>query len=528
MAPRIEPVNRNVEIIQPNADEPKTNQPQTLRVNDMSETDRNLFLRQNNLGADTLRLSLFARLDQTGAVPTYAPPPATPPVDPKKVEDAVNTIKNRLSEGFTDWDVTHGDLTDIQNTFKNLNREEANEVFRRLSDDDIGKWVGELNGWNGSYSREEKQRLFGELAGKLNGENLARLAGFLGSDGFDLGDLGRAVAQNASSDVKVDFVRRMAGSVENNRAAAEAVAEVISGLQNDPAALDRALGSLSDTQLQKLMEKISVHGYAVSSPYGSAYTTEYKGELLAKMLGAVARSNNPEVKARVFHLAAQHLKSIEDAPNFLPANAIIGKNDAAARIRDGLTNLINSDPVGIMTSLEHNYRNGEGITAYVKSMLDAGKTTELGNIIAKLSKGNDLRGDPLARFGQQVRGTDGNPHYQNAQVLGYFAGALFAAAKQITSNRSKQADMLKNIFGTIAGAAGAANPASGVASSILNGLTSQIVNEVTDGLNRGTMSMEEALEKLIFPRNPTTGESYEGAAEADYDSAFSRVVLRNQ
>jgi hypothetical protein len=75
---------------------------------------------------------------------------------------------------------------------------------------------------------------------------------------------------------------------------------------------------------------------------------------------------------------------------------------------------------------------------------------------------------------------------------------------------------------------GAANPTSGVVSSVLNGLTQAIVNEVTDGLNKGTMDMEEAIEKLPFPRNSETGAIYEGAAEADFDSAFSRVVLRNQ
>lgn len=83
-----------------------------------------------------------------------------------------------------------------------------------------------------------------------------------------------------------------------------------------------------------------------------------------------------------------------------------------------------------MTSLEHNARNGEGISAYVKSMLNGGKTAELGQFVARLSKGNDLTGDPLARFGTQIKGTDGNPHYQNAQVLGYFAGALFAGASK--------------------------------------------------------------------------------------------------
>ena len=88
--------------------------------------------------------------------------------------------------------------------------------------------------------------------------------------------------------------------------------------------------------------------------------------------------------------------------------------------------------------------------------------------------------------------------------------------------------MLKNIFGTIAGATGAANPASGVVSSVVNGLTQAVVNEVTDGLNKGTMDMQEAIEKLLFPRNTETGALYEGAAEADFDSAFNRVVIRNQ
>ena len=519
MALKVDGVNRNQETFKPQSAQPQNNKPQTADVNFLSDTDRNLFVRQNNLGGDTLRISLFARFDDGGGAPA---------ADPKKIEDAVNSIRGSLSEGFLDWDVTHGDLENIQRQFQGLNAGEANQVFQRLSDGDLEKWVSELNGLSGSYSREEKQQLFNELAGKLNGANLARLARALGSDGFDAGDLGRAIGQNAPAQTKVDFVREMAGSVEASRGASAAVAEVISGLGNDPAALDRALGSLSDTQLQKLMENLTVNGYSVNSPFGSAYTIEYKGELLAKMLDAVSRSQNADVKARVFNAAALQLKKIEEAPNLMPSTAIIGKNDAAARIRDSLTNVLNSDTVGIMTSLEHNARNGEGITAYVKSMLNAGKTTELGNFVARLSKGNDLTGDPLARFGTQMRGTDGNPHYQNAQVLGYFAGALFAGAKQITGDRTKQADMLKNIFGTIAGATGAANPTSGVVSSVLNGLTQGIVNEVTDGLNKGTMDMQEALEKLLFPRNTNTGALYEGAAEADFDSAFSRVVLRNQ
>ena len=518
MAPKVDAVRAKQEIIKPKIQEPTVLRQETTRVNFLNEQDKNLFLRQNNLGADTLRISLFARVPDDGGGSVAA-------ADPKKVEDAVNSIKSSLSEGFTDWDVTHGDLNNIRDTFRNLNAAEANQVIERLSDGDIQKWVDELGGINGGFNREEKQQLFKELAGKLSGANLSRFAEALGDDGFEAQDFGRAVGQNASAQTKVDFVRNMAGSVERRDGASEAVAEVIAGLGNNPAAMNQAIGALSDTQLQKLMENISVKG--ISSPMGG-YTIEYKGELLSKMLDAVAKSNDPDVKARVFNAAAMQLKSIEDSPSIIPGTAIIGKGDAAARIRDSLTNVINSDTVGIMTSLEHNYRNGEGITAYAKSMLNGGKTSELGQIVARLSKGNDLTGDPLARFGTQVRGTDGNPHYQNAQVLGYFAGALFGGAKQITGDRTKQADMLKNVFGTIAGGVGALNPPAGIASSIVNGLTQTIVNQVTDAVNNGTMDMQEALQKLLFPRNTETGALYEGAAEADFDSAFSRVVLRNQ
>src|SRR5215204_3637485 len=246
MALKVEPVKQNQDDLNRRIVEPQINKPQTADVSCLPDADKNLFLRQNRLGAETFKLSLLARFDEGGGAR------GVPAADPKKVEDAVNSIKQSLSEGFLDWDVTHGDLNNIRDTFKNLNAEEANQVFQRLSDDDLQKWVDELNGLNGSFSREEKQQLFGELAGKLNGANLARLARVLGSDGFDAGDLGRAIGQHSSAQTKVDFVHEMAGSLEANRGASEAVAEVIGGLQNDPAALERAIGSLSDTQLQKL------------------------------------------------------------------------------------------------------------------------------------------------------------------------------------------------------------------------------------------------------------------------------------
>jgi hypothetical protein len=518
----VDTVKRNLEI-KPKTGETKTSTPPQAFAN--SQKDK-LF------GGNLLQAKLNNQINaqqNNGNLKTFSSVVAKAPViDEKKVNDAVKTIKNRLSLGLLDWNVTHGDLKDIQKTLQGLNKDETNAVFKKLSDSDLKNWADELDGVFGSFSTAEKKQLFNELSEKLDVDQLSRMTNALGDAG-NIQSLADSVANKASDETKVGFINRLKGMVETNEGSAKAVAELIAGLGNNPKALEGVLNGLSQTQLQAVMKAASqeeIHSSPGSGRFGgggSIYTT-FDPKPLADMISAVSKTGNAELKAKVFQAGANELKRIEDAGGLL--NPVAGQKDSAKMVRDSLTNLLRSDTNGIMTNLEHNFRNGDGITAYSKSMLNAGETKELGNIIAKLSKGNDLKGSPLTRFGSQVSGTDGKPHYQSAQVLGYFAGALFSGAKQITSDRSKQADMLKNVFGTIAGATGAANPPAGVASSIVNGLTSAIVGEVTDGLNKGTMDMQEALDKLIYPRN-TRGNTYEGAAEADYDSAFSRVVLRN-
>lgn len=529
MPPRLDGTNFNPEIFKPKPVEPKIEKPKLPETKVLPNADRNLFLGQSNLGGNALKINLFARFDQNnvGGFPQLPQLPQLPPVSPidaEKVSAAVDSIKDRLSQSWTDWDVSHSDLTGIQETFQNLNPAEADEVFNGLSESDLNAWANELDGAGGGFDGDEKKALFDELAGKLNDQNLARFVNALG-DEENIQSLADSVANNASTETKVGLINTMTGLVETNEKSAIAVAELIGGLGNDTAALDGVLNGLSQPQLSAIIKAASQEEIETPLFSNTVYTT-FDPSPLVDMLNAVSNSSNPELKANVFQAASLELKRIEEAGGlFVPA---VGKEDASKQVRDAMTGLLNSDTTGIVRELEHNFRNGDGITAYVKSMLNAGETAQLGNTIAQLSKGNTLTGDPLARFGEQVTGTDGNPHYQNAQVLGYFAGALLAGAKQITGDRTKQADMLKNVFGTIAGATGAANPAAGVASSVVNGLTSAIVTEITDGLNKGTMDVEEALNQLIFPRSTATGDTYEGAAEADYDSAFSRVVLRNQ
>lgn len=477
---------------------------------------------------DVIKTQLNYQLDNNGTNQVYLPYVAknsnqTQSPNPLKVDGAVERIQRSLTQKWNDWDVTKGDLNNIRNEFRNLNDAEANAVFDELSENDLNRWTSELNGLNGGYNTEEKKQLFDELAGQLDAGNAARFLNAL--DGQeDKQAFSNSYAQNASDSEITSLIRGTAPNAPNNENSAIIVAELISGLEGNPQALERALGNMTQSQIDAVVKEATQRELH-TNPYSGTVSVTNDPEPLANLLEAVATSNNPEIKARFFESAANELSTIENSGNLLAPT--FGKREDAAEIRDALTKLLQSDTTGIMRELETNFRNGKGITAYAKSMLNAGENEELGNIIARLSKGNDLTGNPLDRFGTRVNGTDGNPHYNNAQVLGYFAGALFSGAKQITGDRAKQADMFKNVFGTIAGAAGTANIPAGIASSVLNGLTSEIVNSVTDSLNKGTMDLEEALESLLFPRNTNTGELYEGAAEADFDSAFSRVVLRN-
>lgn len=449
---------------------------------------------------------------------------ASQPIDRRRVEEAVDKIKENLEQGFFN-DVTHSDLREIEDTFRGLSPAEANAVFSRLTNDELQTWTDELNSIApfglGGYDRGEKQRLFNLLASKLDGNNLARFANALDEAG-DGQLFGAAIAARASDRAKEQFIRAAAARAQNDPTTAVAVAEAIGGLRNNPAALQRALSGLTQSQINKIVEAATQKREYY---HEAGVTVSYDAGPLGRMLNAVSAIRDPHIKARFFEPAAQQLREIEETNTGLGIAVL--KGDSARQVRSGLTNILNSDTTGVVAELERNFRDGKGITSYLKSMLNSGQERQIGRMISRLLEGNDHSQNPITRFGTQVRGTDGKPHYDNAENVGYFLGGIHAAARQITGNRERQANIIKNIFGTIAGAVGAAGPETGVPAAIINGLTTAIVDDVVSRLNDRTISLRDALRELAFPRDPRTGQPYEGAAEGFYDSAVGRVIDAN-
>src|SRR5690606_40262333 len=257
----------------------------------------------------------------------------------RDISNAVDTVKDRLDQGIFDWDVTHGDLTDISRTVADLSPEERNELVSELSDDDLKNWTQEIDGLNGSLSAQERQDLFDQLAEGLDGKQLTRLVeAFDGSPG-GRDALGAAVADHASPEAKVAFVEAMAGSIDADYSASQGrwgnaetavVGNVLASLSNDPEALAQALGTLSDSQLRDVME-VGLGRTYIASPYSAS--TSVNPSVTAAIISGAAAVDDPALKARVFEIGSQQIGEIRDNT----INPMGGDDAPAAAITEALT-----------------------------------------------------------------------------------------------------------------------------------------------------------------------------------------------
>lgn len=451
------------------------------------------------------------------------------------VNDAVNTVRDNLSEGWTDWDVSHGDLLENNRVLAGLTPEQRNEAIAKLGDGDLDKWADEIHGTLGDLSASERQDLFNTLAEGLDGEQLARVTAAFEGHGGSIAELGQAIADRAPATVRVDYVERMAGQTtsgdqhdidvglgysNSTRTDPEAIAvgKVLASLSDDPASFDRAVAKLSDKQLDAVLESAAGSSMTtVSGGYSSSTSVDYDPALLAGIVNAAARSDDAATKARIFEGAADQLQDIQDAGGlFTP---YVGQKDDISAVADAMGNLLDSDPNGIVTQLRtSNDPSGQAMVSYTAGLLASGQEDRVRDTIVRLQQGNDGAGNAYDAFKDPVV----------SRNLGYFTGATAAAINDVTSGREAEADMLKNIFGAGFGAAGAANPAAGVIASVGNGITAQAIDSIVDAVAEGDKELKQALYELGIPRDASGAINDEGAGVDSYNAAFAAVAEANR
>ena len=250
-------------------------------------------------------------------------------------------------------------------------------------------------------------------------------------------------------------------------------------------------------------------------------------EPLANLLEAVSTlsgEGSAKEKARLFEMGANKITQIRDEAN---SNGVVPfglgtyyGQPAEDLIRNSLTKILDSDTTGVMTQMETLNRKGKGMTAYIKSMINSGEKDQLATFINRLQRGNDLSQNPIENFTKKTTDAEGNEYFRNASIMGYFTGSIISATEQITGDRTKQAEIIKGIFGNVLSLADA-----GKGGTVIGAASSQIVNDITERLNKGNIELAEALTELTYPRT-SNGEPYEGSAERDYDIAVGRVLDR--
>ncbi|WP_149196394.1 hypothetical protein [Luteimonas suaedae] len=434
------------------------------------------------------------------------------------IDDAVNTIQDRLSQGLLDWDVSHGDLTDISSTLSGLTPSERNQVVSQLEADDLKNWAQEVHGNMGSLSAGERQDLFKNLAEGLDGEQLTRVVNAFESEGLgdSVRELGTAVATHADSATKTDFVSHMAdrtNSGDDNynpepthkndvtdtlRADpdAQAVAEVLGSLEGDD--FDTAVGHLDGAQLDAVLQA-GIYQAETSTRNGNI--TNFDSTVATRIVEAAATSNDPSVKGAVFTAAAERLELIQKGGD---NGAVIGDIGVDSRhepartgLSDAMLGLLQSDTNGVVTEIRTQYDlSGTSLTTLNRELIGAGREADIRNVILQLQQGNDGGGNAY----ETVAGSD-----VVARNLGLFTGSAVNAISDLNTERKDQAETLKGIFGTAYGAAGAANPGAGVIASVGNGITTSAINSIIGRFESSdgdtATELAQAFYELSIPRD---------------------------
>ena len=460
----------------------------------------------------------------------------------------IQTLVN--DEGFLG--TAHNDhLHQINDLLKSLPPAQADQVLSKLGSSDLNKWASEVDsggifGARG-LSQGEKKDLFNLFARDLDGTQLARASNSFGNR-EDVISLGQSVAQYATPEAKVQYIQQLAGKTTGNtsdihagalsqtafhgNAQAVAVGIVLASLKGNVQAIDRAVGSLTESQLQAVVQAAE-----------NQTLTHYTGDLserppsiqtdarpLQAVLSAVATSNDAATKARVFEAGVNGLTDIQDTNQPLMPN--VGAAGDAERVQRGLTDILNSDARGVIDRLNTKDASGHALATYLKQVVTDNPSANNGIIGGQIAQLQGAGTGMTAKqfIGTAVRNGSSAPYYRNAENLGYYSGAVQAAIRSRTSDAKTQGDIVNNIFSTAINVATAPvelSPGGKIGVAAFIGVTSEVVRETVNSIAASNTKLQGAFSELALPRDAGSPDRYRGAADPFFQAAEEKVQVDN-
>jgi hypothetical protein len=482
-------------------------------------------------------------------------------------DEAVASVRAKIEEVESG---VAGKVSDITPIVTALPAADRNTVVSRLSDKELQTW---MNASSRYTNPQDQQPLFDALAQGLDNRQLGRVITSLDRDNAlnadnvaVVGRFGDAVAANKPAGELRQFVQSAAGRVEGDQKMALVVAKALDtlGAQSMPSSysggipytppnqFEPAIASLSDTQLDSVLRSAAQERFdanmrsydpkplaalldrAASAPLGSAQRQRLVESGLGVMQQLVERPDegprHDDVNAAVANslarlIGSEHGASTEQRAQLFELTATAwggfagNDNKVDAAVATSLKGLLATDTNAVMGELETQFREGAGITRFVREMIAQGRAEELKPIMAQLQLGNELKGNPIARFGAQ----DSSGNHRHANVLGYFVGSVYAGVSQLNQSADSTAGVLGDVFDLTSIVTGL----GGRAVDAFKFVTTKVVEQRIDDYKDDNTKLRDTVATLAYPTAPD-GRRFEGsAAEAAYDSALGRVIDNN-
>lgn len=273
------------------------------------------------------------------------------------IDQIVRDVRRDL--GGTGWfgATTSRDINNADHEIEGLNAQDTNAVVARMSDGDLKSWADNASSWTpwDGISGGDKRDLLNDLAGKLDGQQLARVAKAFGYD-----DVTTAVLSHGSAEVRAQYVQALAAQINatpevhahfgsstttyGNDAAQSAV-KVLASLSNHQGAFDAAVKSLNDAG--KLNDVLKVaSGRSDGIVYSSGMSlpdVSYAPSQLTRILNTASASTDINVRTDVFKAAMPTLSDMQHNSSSLVTVVNANANGAANLTAKAMSQLLTPD-----------------------------------------------------------------------------------------------------------------------------------------------------------------------------------------
>lgn len=454
-----------------------------------------------------------------GTTQTWLAQAQTPPPQSQSPADqAVARIRELMQDGgILEDDLTNGELKEIVQIFDGLDATQARDALSQLSNDEINKIVGEMQGGGiGNFaglSQGERGDFVADLAGKLDAAQFQRVATSFGEPQ----EIANILATHGTTESRVGFVQAHAGSVSNaaqpgawyenlggatiryGNEEARAVGTVLASLAGDQAGLSRAIGGLSPAQLDAVVgASMGMTSRSAAGPggLGSLPAYSFDDTRINAILDAAATSNDPALKAEVFSSASRALGQVQGVGGILTPSVDAGST--ATSIANHMSDLLRSDTRGIVAQLEANDPTGAAITPWTRQMLASDNTDALNAVLGDLRNGPN--NDAVAYLSDP----------EVAEDLGYMIGGIASGLNSLQASAKDEAALVNKLLGFGIGRIPQV-------SSVVSFASEQVVNRTIGQVESGTKQAPVAFYELMVNGLPAT-------TQGTIDSAMSRVI----